>query len=90
MIKNQQSPHAQIRSVDLGSVRWTDGFWADRFEQCGEVTLPRLWDLADDWAWHNLQVAAGVKQVCFDRGSAKYHGRVAAMAQAAREGGLEF
>lgn len=34
--------------------------------------------------------AAGVKTICFDRGPYKYHGRVAALANAAREAGLEF
>jgi large subunit ribosomal protein L18 len=34
--------------------------------------------------------AKGVTQVCFDRGSCKYHGRVAALANAAREAGLQF
>ncbi|CAI8241211.1 MAG: 50S ribosomal protein L18 [Marinobacterium sp. xm-d-530] len=33
---------------------------------------------------------AGVSQVAFDRSGFKYHGRVAALADAAREGGLEF
>jgi DUF1680 family protein len=62
LMKTDRSPHGMMESVDLGAVQWTDGFWADRFQQCREVTLPRLWELAEPWAWNNLQVGAGLKK----------------------------
>jgi hypothetical protein len=44
-------------------------------------------------AWHLAAQAAlgkGIKQVIFDRGGARYHGKVKALADAAREAGLQF
>jgi large subunit ribosomal protein L18 len=35
-------------------------------------------------------IEAGIKQVVFDRGGYQYHGRVRALASAAREAGLQF
>ncbi len=64
VIKNQDSPHAKLKSVDLNDVRWTGGFWADQFAKTRDVTLPKLWELASDpemgHAIQNLKIASGL------------------------------
>lgn len=51
--------------------------------------------MSEKAAWVGTEIAnkaktAKVKQVVFDRGGKLYHGRVAALADAARKAGLEF
>ena len=66
----------------LAAVFWTEDELRklDRAEQAkkaGELLAKRATD-------------AGIKSCVFDRGGYRYHGRVAAFAEGAREGGLEF
>ena len=41
----RESPHAVVRPVPLDEVRWTEGFWADRFATCRDRSLPAMWEL---------------------------------------------
>lgn len=60
------SPYVKLRSVDIDAVRWTDGFWAERFKWCHKVAIPNMCRLLEDpqisHAFENFLVAAGVKQ----------------------------
>ena len=59
-----------------------------------EDKAPKTWNVAAAGAVGKKiaerAIARGVKQVVFDRGGYIYHGRIKALADAAREGGLEF
>ena len=66
----------------LAAVNWTekdlrDLGRMDQAKRAGELLAQRAKD-------------AGVETVVFDRGGYRYHGRVKALAEGAREGGLEF
>ena len=60
------SPYVRLRSVAIDDVRWTEGFWAERFDWCRETVIPNMWRLFEDPnfsdAYENFLVAAGRKQ----------------------------
>jgi DUF1680 family protein len=65
IINNSASPHSRLRTVDLEEVRWTCGFWKDKFELVKDVTIPEMWDYfngAGNSHWTNFRIAAGLAE----------------------------
>ena len=87
VFRSNRGIFAQLVDDDAGktvaSASWTSlpkSFKGDKTEQAAEVGK-RLAEAAKK---------AGVETVVFDRGGYLYHGRVKALADGAREGGLSF
>lgn len=82
--------YAQVLSPDGSTVMAA----ASTLEKSLRETLPNGGNVAAATAVGKLvaerALAAGVQEVAFDRSGFKYHGRVKALADAAREGGLKF
>jgi large subunit ribosomal protein L18 len=90
LVVNRSSRHLHAQIVDdlagrtlaaassiEADVRALDGDKTARGKKVGELLAERA-------------KAAGIEAVVFDRGGHDYHGRIAALADAAREGGLKF
>lgn len=64
LVNMDKSPYAQLSSVDIGNVTWTNGFWADRFKVCRDTMIPNLWRVYTDpkisHAYRNFEIAAGL------------------------------
>lgn len=60
------SPHTQLAGTGLSDVRWTEGFWAERFEVCRTTMVPNMWRILNDpalsHAYANFLVAAGLME----------------------------
>ena len=66
-----------VTLASASSMKLKAGHTVDAAKQVGELVA-------------KAAIKAGVKKVQFDRGEFLYHGRIKAVAEAAREGGLEF
>lgn len=61
-----RSPHAKLQPAALDEVRWTEGFWAQRFESCRAQMLPAMWELMSgtnrSHYLENFRIAAGLSE----------------------------
>jgi len=66
VVDTSASPHVQFRNVDMDAVRWTQGFWAERFVLCRDVTVPALIQVMqkpdNSATFQNLRIAAGLAE----------------------------
>jgi large subunit ribosomal protein L18 len=77
-VVNDKAGHTLASASTMESaLRTSSGDKTDRSREVGKLVAERA-------------KAAGISQVVFDRGGNKYHGRVAAVADGAREAGLEL
>jgi uncharacterized protein len=65
LVDDSASPYAQVRTVGLDEVRWTQGFWADRFALCRRQMIPSMWRLMEgtnySQFYQNFLIAAGLE-----------------------------
>ncbi len=64
LVNNNASQHAKFTSVGMADVRWTKGFWAERFQVCKDSMVPHLWATYTSkdfcYSFQNFRVAAGL------------------------------
>jgi len=87
---NQKNIHVQfiddLAGVTLAAASTTSKATPDREKLAANVNSAKtVGALAAQAA-----IGKGIKQVVFDRGGSRYHGKVKALADAAREAGLQF
>ncbi len=59
------SPHAVMNSVPLTSVKWTDGFWGERFDVFSQTSVQSMWETwqtKEGKGFNNFLIAAGEMQ----------------------------
>lgn len=66
LVNTSASNYAKLHSPDMDAVRWTKGFWADRFKVCQETMVPELWKTYTDpeisHSFRNFEIAAGLEE----------------------------
>lgn len=59
----RRSSHAKMANTPLGAVRWTGGFWGERFDVYSKTSLQSMWNTWNDpdvsHGFRNFEVAAG-------------------------------
>lgn len=66
LVNTSESPYANHKPINMTDVRWTEGFWAERFDVCEHSMVPHMMEMyMSDSISHgfaNFEIAAGLKK----------------------------
>lgn len=66
LVNTTSSPYVKLKNVNMGDVKLTGGFWAERLKVCQDSMIPYMWNLYKDpevaHAFRNFEIAAGLKE----------------------------
>ena len=66
LVNTSHSPYARLKSIDIGDVVLTTGFWAERFRICRDSMVPHMMgnylNPEVSHAWRNFEIAAGMAE----------------------------
>ena len=64
LVNTSGSKYAKLSGVGISDVKWTKGFWAERFKVCKDSMVPHLWNTytSNDicYAFQNFKIAASL------------------------------
>jgi len=66
LVNTLNSPFAKLSGIDITDVKWTSGFWAERFAICRDSMVTNMMKIYMDpeisHSYRNFEIAAGIKQ----------------------------
>jgi DUF1680 family protein len=66
LVNTSKSQYTKLCAVNMADVKWTSGFWAERFAICKDSMIPSMWQLFNDpniaHSFRNFEIAAGIQQ----------------------------
>ena len=69
--QKHNSPHRTVEPIPMADVKWTDGFWNQRFVTCRDKMVPSMWEIMKGTKYkpflEHFRIAAGLSE-------GRYHG----------------
>ena len=64
--QKHKSPHRTVEPIPIADVKWTGGFWSQRFESCRDNMVPAMWDIMKGTKYkpflEHFRIAAGLSE----------------------------
>ena len=66
LAQKRNSPHRTVKPIPIADMKWTDGFWHDRYATCRDKMVPSMWEIMKGTKYkpflEHFRIAAGLSE----------------------------